>query len=689
MHQIFLKKLQYKKSLTITNDSNLLQVPTHNITQDETNNQNQNNTLNITQDNTAVLSTSHTYITQPSHTQASPRQNYDPPSIPPEFSTQNHTHSSPQQGSSHTQHTNTVHFQTPTPPSPPEIQTSTYTPAQSNPVQNLQTSLNINTIHSNLPFNYTSSRHLSRPPLQPILTNPLSYNLTSTNSSHIQQSSTNNNRPNSLNTFPPSKRSNAIRPTLQISQFQIPNPPLTTIRTNPHFHNTSTTAFTNTSNNPTYNTVPPSTISHNTISHPTYINSSTSISEPIKLFDGLDHNYTPEEYLQHIETHVKFSLGLQPTSEPGYKLWHARRMAFIQCSLTGTALSRYIRLKDTYKQDWHAFVQAFKKEFSSQKNAYYAQVEALNLSKKDNETVHHFAFKVQQLVEKGWCNENASTMNLKCNEIFTKGLPKNLKDFANKRQVKHPSTVLEPSIPFHTLVKLVDAEDIANDKIRTHDLALEVNNITNHIHTQTLEPSSQEQLMFTQPKDPNNKNKPAYKKYCSYCHRTNHSISALLFSKNNEMMKTNEMHMLDLNLHKNHLYSTSVLLLMIEQDTMIINTEVEVPHVTTLTTIPIKQIDTVLHLEIELAMTKELLLHNTLDHDMILTDAIHGLTTLDTDLHIDLLIDTTLALDIDHAPIQETIILQNTQIHTDHLLDQELLDFLDPVHTKILETKLI
>ena len=40
------------------------------------------------------------------------------------------------------------------------------------------------------------------------------------------------------------------------------------------------------------------------------------------------------------------------------------------------------------------------------------------------------------------CNANASTINLKCNEIFTKGLPKNLKDFANKRQVKHTSTVL-------------------------------------------------------------------------------------------------------------------------------------------------------------------------------------------------------------------------------------------------------
>ena len=110
--------------------------------------------------------------------------------------------------------------------------------------------------------------------------------------------------------------------------------------------------------------------------------------------------------------------------------------------------------------------------------------------------------------------------------MFTKGLPKNLKDFANKRQVKHTSTVLEPLIPFHTLVKLVDAEDIANDKIRTHDLALEINTLTKKLNTQTLEPSLQEQLMFTQPKDPNNKNKPAYKKYCSYCHRTNHSISA-------------------------------------------------------------------------------------------------------------------------------------------------------------------
>ena len=280
------------------------------------------------------------------------------------------------------QNTNTVHFQTPTPPSSSEIQTSTYPPAQTNSVQTTQPTLNINTTHSNPSSNYTTARHLSRPQFQPILTNPLSYSLTSTNPSHTQQSQISYNTPNPSNTLSSQHTSNTITPTLQTSQFHIPNPPSTTIRTNPHFHNTSTASLTNISNNPTYSTTPPSTISHNTMLHPTYINSSTSISEPNKPFDGLDHYYTPEEYLQHIEARVTFSLGLQPTSEHEYKFWHARRMAFIQSSLTGTALSWFIRLNDTYKHDWHAFVQAFKKQFSSQKNAYYAQVEALNLTKK-------------------------------------------------------------------------------------------------------------------------------------------------------------------------------------------------------------------------------------------------------------------------------------------------------------------
>ena len=133
--------------------------------------------------------------------------------------------------------------------------------------------------------------------------------------------------------------------------------------------------------------------------------------------------------------------------------------------------------------------------------------------------------------------------------------------------------------------------------------------------------------------------------------------------------------MLDQNLHKNHLCSTFVLLPMIEQNFMIIDIQVEVPQETILTTKTIHKIDTVLHLEIDLVMTKVLLLHNTLDHDMILTNVIPGFTALHTDPRTDLFIDTTLALDTDHAPIPETINLQNIQSHTDHLQDQENLVF--------------
>ena len=131
--------VQNTQSHTITNDSNLIQIPIHHITTDETTNQNQDTTSNTTHDNTSVLSTSHTNITQSSQTQRPLQQNYDPPSLPSQFANSNNTHDSPQQGSSNTQNTNTVHFQTPTPPSPPQIQTSTYIAAQNNPIQNTQT----------------------------------------------------------------------------------------------------------------------------------------------------------------------------------------------------------------------------------------------------------------------------------------------------------------------------------------------------------------------------------------------------------------------------------------------------------------------------------------------------------------------------------------------------------------------
>ena len=321
--------------------------------------------------------------------------------------------------------------------------------------------------------------------------------------------------------------------TTQSSQRRLQNPPLTHMPTDPLYQMHPNT---NPNPNPNPNPLPQNTTQHippqltQQVAPPlqylpmpqdTFIDMSASIPEPMKPFDGLDHSYTPEEYLQQVEARLTFAICEEPQNNPiKYKSWHNRRMAYIQCSSTGTALDWYTNLHISYKQQWNSFVQLFKKkQYSSQKTAYYAQVEAMSLMKKDNETVRHFALRVQQLVKKGWCNENAATINLKNNEIFTKRLPKKLKNFAYKRQVKHVSTLLEPSIPFHTLVRHVDSEDIANEKTRTNDLALEINKVSLEDNTNKKEFEHEDHLMVTQSGDPNNKSKPAYKKYGSHCHK--------------------------------------------------------------------------------------------------------------------------------------------------------------------------
>ena len=83
-------------------------------------------------------------------------------------------------------------------------------------------------------------------------------------------------------------------------------------------------------------------------------------------------------------------------------------------------------------------------------------------------------------------------------------------------------------------------------------------------------------------------------------------------------------------------------------------------------------------------MTKIVLLHNTLDHNMASINEIHDPIALLTDLLTNLLTDMALVTDIDHVRIREkTTILQETHLHIDHLHDQEILGFLYLVHIQI------
>ena len=224
------------------------------------------------------------------------------------------SHTSPQPGSSiHTtipQNPHTVQFILTSPTRSLPLSITSYTPTQHTHTQNTQPILTINTLQQNPISNFTTSRNITRPPLQTISTNPLSYNLTSTNPNTTHQSSINTHLPNTLNPSSKSQTPNITQNTVQFTQCLSSQPHSRTIQTKRHFHNTYTQPLpktqiitSNVSHTPTCNTIPTSSISPSTVSHPTYINSSTSISEHIKPFNGLDHNYTPEEYLQHIETH--------------------------------------------------------------------------------------------------------------------------------------------------------------------------------------------------------------------------------------------------------------------------------------------------------------------------------------------------------------------------------------------------
>ena len=188
--------------------------------------------------------------------------------------------------------------------------------------------------------------------------------------------------------------------------------------------------------------------------------------------------------------------------------------------------------------------------------------------------------------------------------------------------------------------------------------------------------------MFKQPLDPNNKNKPSFTKYCSYCHITNQINPSQLGSKNNEMMKTKEMLMLDQNLLKNYSYITFVLPLTTEQNDMIHDFEVEVHHeLITITKTTIHTTGFVPNLEIDLVMIKVLLVHNKRDHDMKTINETRDLIALIIDPLTNHLIDVTAVIDINHAHTPETTVLQDTHLHLDHLKDPEILKFIDLAHT--------
>ena len=190
--------------------------------------------------------------------------------------------------------------------------------------------------------------------------------------------------------------------------------------------------------------------------------------------------------------------------------------------------------------------------------------------------------------------------------------------------------------------------------------------------------------MFQQHRDQNNKHKPALK---HIVHIVIEQITpSRLVSRNNEMMKTKETHMLDLNLLKNHLSNTSVLFLVTitptEQITnlpnLMIDTVVEVHHVIVIQiAIFHHKIDIALTLETDTDVTELLLLHNLTDQDITTIDEIHVPVVHHTDLHTHHHIDKIHAIDKNHVLTLEIDNFHNTLPRIDHLLNHDSLGFLN------------
>ena len=92
---------------------------------------------------------------------------------------------------------------------------------------------------------------------------------------------------------------------VQSSQRRSQNPPLSYISTDPLYQMNQHTTYNPTQMSPTVNmaqsVVPPP--QYIPIQQDTFINTSASIPEPMKPFDGLDHSYTPEEFYNKLKQH--------------------------------------------------------------------------------------------------------------------------------------------------------------------------------------------------------------------------------------------------------------------------------------------------------------------------------------------------------------------------------------------------
>ena len=68
-----------------------------------------------------------------------------------------------------------------------------------------------------------------------------------------------------------------------------------------------------------------------------YLGGLVPMQQCLRLFDGTDHTYTTEDFLNAITANLVMTTGPEQTDSPFHEAWNLKRIAMIQTALIGPA----------------------------------------------------------------------------------------------------------------------------------------------------------------------------------------------------------------------------------------------------------------------------------------------------------------------------------------------------------------
>ena len=180
-----------------------------------------------------------------------------------------------------------------------------------------------------------------------------------------------------------------------------------------------------------FSTVNP--INPSSLNTQTYTVTFVAMNNSVKTLHGRNHQFTPEKYLHQIDAYMICTMGEQPLGHVAYNQWRKRRTAYKQSFKSGNALGWFFCDFMKVKKMTGLALYLLLKNIFSPKNCILRTIWSSGFNKRETENVGHYAPKMQHIVEKGCFKESAATINPKCKEFFTRGLPNKLKSFAHTR----------------------------------------------------------------------------------------------------------------------------------------------------------------------------------------------------------------------------------------------------------------